>query len=103
MLSLTPQNTLSCAFFAQCSSNNKGGYNKSKSGGKSARDSEWYTDSSAMSHMTHDASAVEQLVPYTSNDCVLVGNGNSIDISHIGFIKPLRSTSPLIMSNVLDY
>ncbi|CAK9133631.1 unnamed protein product [Ilex paraguariensis] len=39
-------------------------------------DTEWYTDTGATSHMTNDAAALDESVPYTGNQRVFVGSSN---------------------------
>lgn len=51
--------------------------------------------------MTSDTEGVYQLAVYSSNERVMVGNGQSLVISHIGSISSLVSTSSLLLSNVL--
>ncbi|RVW25418.1 Retrovirus-related Pol polyprotein from transposon RE1 [Vitis vinifera] len=64
-------------------------------------DSEWFLDSGATSHMTSDTEGVDQPAVYSGNERVMVGNGQSLAISHIGSISSLVSSSPLLLSNVL--
>ena len=64
-------------------------------------DSEWFPDSGATSHMTSDTEGVDQPAVYSGNERVMVGNGQSLAISHIGSISSLVSSSPLLLSNVL--
>ncbi|KAL6335523.1 hypothetical protein AAG906_030651 [Vitis piasezkii] len=57
-------------------------------------DSEWFPNSGAMSHMTSDTKVVDQPALYSSNERVMVGNGQSLAISHTGSISsliPIRS------------
>ena len=64
-------------------------------------DSEWFPDSGATSHMTSDTEGVDQPAVYFGNECVMVGNGQSLAISHTGSISSLVPSSPLLLSNVL--
>ncbi|KAJ0827405.1 hypothetical protein HanRHA438_Chr17g0825331 [Helianthus annuus] len=45
----------------------------------------WVPDSGATAHMTVDSSRVAGVVPYTGIERVIVGNGTSLTISHIGY------------------
>ncbi|RVW91359.1 Retrovirus-related Pol polyprotein from transposon RE1 [Vitis vinifera] len=64
-------------------------------------DSEWFPDSGAASHMTSDTKGVDQPAVYSGNERVMVGNGQSLAISHTGSISSLVPSSPLLLSNVL--
>lgn len=66
-----------------------------------SQDTEWYTDIGATSHMTNDVNALDKSVPYTSNQRVVVGNGHSLSLSHIGSISSLFHSHPLKISGVL--
>lgn len=46
--------------------------------------SDWFVDSGASAHMTSQTSGLDSFEPYTGNGRVIVGNGNSLSISHIG-------------------
>lgn len=61
----------------------------------------WYPDSGATSHMTHDPDGVDTLVAYSGNERVMVGNGQSLSISHIGSVSPSYPPNSLLLSNVL--
>lgn len=45
---------------------------------------DWYVDSGASSHMTNSSSHLDSSSSYTGKDQVVVGNGNVLNISHIG-------------------
>ncbi|GFS35858.1 hypothetical protein Acr_00g0042540 [Actinidia rufa] len=66
-----------------------------------SNNSDWYPDSSATSHMTHDPEGVDVPVVYSGNERVMVGNGQSLPISHIGSVSTLIPKSSLLLSNVL--
>lgn len=53
----------------------------------------WYTDSSAFSHMANDATQLTQSTSYLGNDQVLIGNCDTLSITHIGSLKPTHSLS----------
>ncbi|XP_073261291.1 uncharacterized protein [Populus alba] len=63
--------------------------------------SEWYTNTGATSHMTNDVNALDNFVPYTGNQRVYVGNGNSMSIFRIGKINSIVASHPLPLSDVL--
>lgn len=46
--------------------------------------SDWYVDNGALAHMTATSSNLDSAQVYTDKDMVVVGNGNSLPISHIG-------------------
>ena len=64
-------------------------------------DSEWFLDFGAISHMTSDTEVVDQPTLYSGNERVMVGNGQSLAISHTGSISSLIPSSSLLLSNVL--
>lgn len=45
---------------------------------------DWFVDSGASAHMTAQADTLDSVEPYTGTGHVLVGNGNTLPISHIG-------------------
>ncbi|KAG6397102.1 hypothetical protein SASPL_143266 [Salvia splendens] len=49
--------------------------------------SDWYLDSGASAHMTNQQSVLDSCAPYSGNGSAIVGNGNSLSISHIGSSK----------------
>uniref|UniRef100_A0A2N9JAS4 Reverse transcriptase Ty1/copia-type domain-containing protein n=1 Tax=Fagus sylvatica TaxID=28930 RepID=A0A2N9JAS4_FAGSY len=50
--------------------------------------SDWYLDTGASAHMTSAHSNLDQSTSYTGKDCVIVGNGASLPITHTGTISP---------------
>lgn len=44
----------------------------------------WYVDSGASNHVTPDTSNMTNPFEYGGKECVTVGNGNSLSISHVG-------------------
>jgi len=48
------------------------------------QDSEWFTDIGALNCMILDEGNLFNLGPFTRKDCVMVGNGDSLKISHTG-------------------
>ena len=63
--------------------------------------SKWFPDSGVTSHMTSDSEVVDQPALYSGNERVMVGNGQSLAISHTGSISSLIPFSSLLLSNVL--
>jgi len=51
--------------------------------------------------MTNDPEGVDIPAVYSGNERVMVGNGQSLSISHTGFVSTLVPNSPLLLSNVL--
>ena len=47
---------------------------------------EWYPDSAASAHITNKSSQLHSSEPYIGNDQVIVGNGDFLPITHVGFI-----------------
>ncbi|RVW98312.1 Retrovirus-related Pol polyprotein from transposon RE1 [Vitis vinifera] len=45
-------------------------------------ESDWFTDTGASPHMTPDPSQLDKVEPYHGKDCVIVGNGASLPITH---------------------
>lgn len=64
----------------------------------SAPTSDWYVDTGASAHMTSRSSTLDSFAPYSGNGKVIVGNGDALNITHIG----TRSISPTVqLLNVL--
>ena len=51
-------------------------------------ESDWFTDTGASAHMTPDPSQLDKVEPYHGKDCVIVGNGASLPITHTGTLSP---------------
>ena len=51
-------------------------------------ESYWFIDIGASAHMTPDPSQLDKVEPYHGKDCVIVGNGASLPISHTGMLSP---------------
>lgn len=49
---------------------------------------DWYLDIGALAHMTTDPYLLDHSNTYTGKDCVIVGNGASLPITHTGTISP---------------
>jgi len=61
-------------------------------------ESDWFLDLEAPAHMTPNHSNLEQTTAYMSKDCVIVGNGASLPITHTRNLSP---SSNLQLLNVL--
>ena len=59
---------------------------------------DWYTDTGASAHMTPDVSQLDSIEPYTGKDRVIVGNGSSLPVTHMGSCSP---TPTLQLKDVL--
>ena len=59
-------------------------------------DSEWFLDSGATFHMTSDTEVVDQPALYSGNERVMVGNGQSLAISHTDSISSLIPSSSFL-------
>ena len=51
--------------------------------------------------MTNNASALDNATPYSDNDGVIVGNGESLPITHTGSISTLNSFNSLSLCDIL--
>ena len=51
---------------------------------KNKDDPNLYADSGATTHMLNDPGKLSKVMRYKGNDTILVGNGESLNISHIG-------------------
>ncbi|KAF8406182.1 hypothetical protein HHK36_008262 [Tetracentron sinense] len=63
------------------------------------RDLEWFTDTGASAHMTRDSG--KNLRTYYGHDSVMVGNGDSLPITHVGDANVDLGEKQLILKNVL--
>jgi hypothetical protein len=62
----------------------------------------WIADSGASSHFTANKGILHNSAPSNSLPPVIVGNGNSIPITHVGHTSlPISSSRPLYLNNVL--
>jgi len=62
---------------------------------------EWFPDSGATSHITNNSENLDVSTVYTGNERVLIGNGQSLPISHKGSVSNIVPQSSLVLSNVL--
>lgn len=65
----------------------------------------WYPDSGATNHISNDLSNLNTSVEYNGGTSLQLGNGQGINISHIGQSVFLSSTNPnsrtIVMKNLL--
>jgi transposase InsO family protein len=64
-------------------------------------DQEWYADSAANAHITHDVENLQIQQPFQSNDIVGVGNGAALAIAHSGAAILHSPQSAFHLKNVL--
>lgn len=64
-------------------------------------DPNWYPDTAATAHMTADAGNLSCSRLYDGTDRVLVGNGQLLDISHIGSAKLSLGQSKFLLKDLL--
>ncbi|XP_024041750.1 uncharacterized protein LOC112098966 [Citrus clementina] len=64
-------------------------------------DNNLYADSGATAHMTNDPGIIKRLKPYHGNSSIYVGNGNSLNISHVGQTKLNTANGKLLLKDVL--
>ena len=62
----------------------------------------WLPDTGSSAHMVNDAGILSNVHPYLGNTCIVAGNGDILDISHIGDTSlPLSNGSNLPIKDVL--
>ncbi|KAJ0572915.1 putative RNA-directed DNA polymerase [Helianthus annuus] len=61
----------------------------------------WIPDSGATAHMTADASIIFDAIPYTGSEKVVVGDGKTLSVSHIGSSLLHLSDHTLLLRHVL--
>ncbi|KAI5316471.1 hypothetical protein L3X38_036178 [Prunus dulcis] len=61
----------------------------------------WYLDSGATNHMTHDARTFHSSTPYATSDQVVVGNGDTFPITHSGNLSFSSGSFVFRLSGVL--
>lgn len=64
-------------------------------------DPNWYVDSGATNHVTPDYQNIQQPIDYGGNECVTVGNGSNLFVSHIGSSYICSNSGVLNLENVL--
>ncbi|KAF8401648.1 hypothetical protein HHK36_012594 [Tetracentron sinense] len=65
------------------------------------QNSEWFPDTGATAHMTGNPGKLQNLKPYKGNDGVMVGNGQTLAITHIGEAHINEKSTPIDLKNVL--
>jgi histone deacetylase 1/2 len=63
--------------------------------------SEWFLDTGATSHMASDPGTLSHTSPHTSPSKIIVANGASLPITHVGTTSVSTSSIPLHLNNVL--
>src|ERR1043165_6155255 len=64
-------------------------------------DLSWLKDSGASHHITNDLSALSMHRPYDGTEELVIGDGSSLKITHVGTITLYFSSVPIILKNVL--
>lgn len=64
-------------------------------------DSEWIADTEATSHMTNDPGKLSNLRQYSGSDEVVIGNGETLAITHLGDTSIGNTGPSLHLKNVL--
>lgn len=65
------------------------------------QDPAWHLDTGAMDHITNNSGNLYSLVPYQGTNSVMVGNGETLPITHIGIATIGSSPSPIQLYNIL--
>ena len=66
-----------------------------------SQDREWFPNTAASNHMTGDSGTLVNLKPYSGHDSVMVGNGDLLNISHIGDTFLNTTNGKMVMKKVL--
>ena len=65
-------------------------------------DSSWYVDSGAINHVTAEMNNLSLKKPYEGQEKLMIGNGKSLDITHIGHLYlPIPYAKSLHLKNIL--
>ena len=65
-------------------------------------DSSWYADSGAINHVTIEMNNLSLKKPYEEQDKLMIGNGKSLNITHIGHsYLPIPYVKSLHLTNIL--
>ena len=65
-------------------------------------DSSWYADSGAINHVTTKMNNLSLKKPYEGQEKLMIGNGKSLDITHIGHSYfPIPYAKSLHLKNIL--
>lgn len=65
------------------------------------QDVAWYPDTGASAHMTSDLDKLHTLSNYMGPNKIIVGDGNALDITHIGSTNVKVGDESLQLDNVL--
>ena len=65
------------------------------------QDSDWFPDTGATDHITDNPGNLDSLTPYHGSDGVMVGNGHTLPITHIGQAIVGIGTSSIKLNDVL--
>lgn len=60
----------------------------------------WIIDSGVSHHITNDLSNISLHFDYIGTEEIHIGNGNTLSISHIGFVSLPSPTTPVSLSHV---
>ena len=66
-----------------------------------SQDSEWFSNTSATNHITRNSSNLHSLSPYTDLEGVIVGNGDVLQITHIGQANIESGKNSLQLNDVI--
>jgi hypothetical protein len=65
------------------------------------QDSEWFPDTGATDHITGNPGNLHSLTPYTGSDGVMLGNGDILQITHVGQANIESGNKSLQLNDVL--
>lgn len=63
--------------------------------------SPWFLDSGTSHHIAQDLNNLSLHAPYKGGDDFMIGNDTGLPITHIASTKPLFSSRPLTLNNML--
>ncbi|KAL5715327.1 hypothetical protein ACHQM5_017160 [Ranunculus cassubicifolius] len=63
--------------------------------------SAWFPDTGASAHMTSNSGNLRTLAPYFGSEKIIVGNGDALDITHVGTASIRANDQSLHLKNVL--
>jgi hypothetical protein len=75
-------------------------HNLSLQGNGSGAGPDWFLDTGATSHMANHPGIVSNLTPYTNSSRVVVGDGSSLPITHVGDSSFPTASFPIHLRNV---
>lgn len=62
---------------------------------------DWITDTGVTAYITGDSSKLDNVVPYTGTDKFMIGDRNTLPISHIGNAHINTGSKPIVLKNIL--